>query len=52
MIVDDFQMSVKRPTSRGRMRNQEAAVQWTFTLRKQLLKNLSTLMVGTQRSAY
>ena len=28
--IDGFQTSIKRPTSRGQMRNEEGAVQWTI----------------------
>ena len=32
--IDGFQMSVKHSTSGGQMRDQEAAVQWTFHLER------------------
>ena len=47
--VDGFQMSIKRPTSGGQTRDQEAAVQQTFHLERSSFFYLSLLMV---RNAY
>ena len=50
--IDGFQMSIKRPTSGGQARDQEAAVQRTFHLERSSFFYLQTAMVRTQRSAY
>ena len=51
-LIDDFQMSIKHHTSGGQMRNQEAAVQWTFHLERSSFYYHSALMVRTQCKAY
>ena len=50
--IDGFQMSIKRPTSGGQTRDQEAAVQQTFHLERNSFFYLSVLMVRTRCSAY
>ena len=50
--IDGFQMSIKRPTSGGQARTQEAAVQQIFHLERSSFFYLSALMVRTQRSVY
>ena len=52
MYIDGFQMSIKRPTSGGQTRAQEAAVQKIFHLERSSFFYLSALLVRTQRSAY
>ena len=50
--IDGSQMSIKRPTSGGQARAQEAAVQQIFHLGRSSFFYLSALMVRTRRSAY
>ena len=50
--IDGFQMPIKRPTSGGQVRDQEAAVQQTFHLERSSFFYLSALMVRTECSAY
>ena len=50
--IDGFQMSIKRPTSGGQMRDQEAAVLRTFHLERRGFFYLSVLMVRTRCSTY
>ena len=50
--IDGFQMSIKRPTSGGQARAQEAGVQQIFHLERSSFFYLSALMVRTQHSAY
>ena len=50
--IDGFQMSIKRPTSGGQTRDQEAAVQRTFHLERSSFFYLSVLMVRTRCSTY
>ena len=45
--IDGFQMSIKRPTSGGQTRDQEAAVQRTLHLERSSFSYLSVLMVRT-----
>ena len=45
--IDGFQMSIKRPTSGGQTRDQEAAVQQSFHLERNSFFYLSVLMVRT-----
>ena len=47
LYIDGFQMSIKRPTSGGQTRNQEAAVQRTFHLERSSFFYVSVLMVRT-----
>ena len=42
--IDGFRMTIKRPTSGGQTRNQEAVVQHTFHLERSSLFYLSVLM--------
>ena len=49
--IDGFQMSIKRPTSGGQARDQEAAVQRTFHLVRSSFFYLQTAIVRTQPSA-
>ena len=49
--MDGFQMSIKRPTSGGQIRNQEPAVQQTFHLERSSFL-LLLLMVRTRCSTY
>ena len=50
--IDGFQTSIKRPTSGGQARDQEAAVQRTSHLERSSFFYLSTLMARTPRSVY
>ena len=52
VYIDGFQMSIKRPTSKGQTRDQEAAVQRTFHLERSSFFYISVLMVRTRCSAY
>ena len=47
-VVDYFQMSIRRPTFGGQMRDQEAAIQQTFHLERSSFFYLSALMVRTR----
>ena len=51
-LIDGFQMSIKRPTSGGQTRDQEAAVPRTFHLERSSFFYLSVLMVRTRCSTY
>ena len=52
ICIDGFQMSIKRPTSGGQTRDQEAAVRRTFHLERSSFFYLSVLMVRTRCSTY
>ena len=50
--IDGFQMSVKRPTSRGQMCHEEAAIQWPYHFERNSFFYLLVLILRTWYSAF